>query len=104
MHRSHKGSLGDVPDTSKELMEHLVHLVGGRAAPNDSLKPFLQGGLRGGGGETWRRKLVCMFCRLISHQNPRYLAVIVQFHPHRHPARHLMLFPQTDKDAEIQRR
>lgn len=52
----------------------------------------------------WRRKLVCMFCRLISHQNPRHLTVIVQFHPPRHPAKHLMLFPQTDKDAEIQRR
>ena len=51
MHKNHKESLGDVQDTSKELMEHLVHLVGGRAAPSDSPKPFLQEGLRGGGGE-----------------------------------------------------
>lgn len=104
MHKNHKENLGDVQDTSKELMEHLVHLVGGRAAPSDSPKPFLQEGLRGGGGEMWRRKLVCMFCWLISHWNPRHLIVIVQLHPHRHPAKHLTLFPQIDKDAEIQRR
>lgn len=106
MHRNHKESLGDVQDASKLRMEHLVHVVAGRGAPSDSPKAFLQGDLRGGGGggEMWRRKLVCMFCRLTSHQNPRHLTVIVQFHPPRHPAKHLMLFPQTDKDAEIQRR
>lgn len=49
-------------------------------------------------------KEASMFCMLTSYQNTRHLTFIVQFHPHGHSARQLILFPWTDKDTEIQRR